>query len=447
MAEKKYVSLSKLSLYDEKIKAKIAADDASTLAEAKSYSDSLGSNYDAAGAAATVQTNLEAKIATAQSAADAADAKAAAAQSDVDALETYVGTIPETASATDVVGYIDEKTAGIATDAALESLTNRVTAAEKDIDAIEDDYLKTADKTEVVASITSEANRAKAAEEANATAIKAIADDYLKAADKASLESAIATAKAAGDDAQADIDAFMAAAEVGDAAVDTLKEIQDYIESDGAAAAQMTANIASNATAIEGLTTRMGTAEGAIDAVEEDVAENATAIAELQAKFGDGEGSVSDMIADAVAAEKAEREAADAEVQADADQGIADAAAALAAAQAAQSAADAAKAKADANETALAGKAATADLTALTTRMTTAEGEIDTLQSEMDAVEALAAANKAAHEANASAIALKASQADLEAEITRAKAAEEANAAAIAEFVEVSEEEINALFQ
>lgn len=37
--EKKYVSLSKLDLYDEKIKEKIATDDAVVLSSAKTYSD------------------------------------------------------------------------------------------------------------------------------------------------------------------------------------------------------------------------------------------------------------------------------------------------------------------------------------------------------------------------------------------------------------------------
>ena len=36
--------------------------------------------------------------------------KVDAVQGEVDALETYVGTIPQTSSATDVIGYIDEKT-------------------------------------------------------------------------------------------------------------------------------------------------------------------------------------------------------------------------------------------------------------------------------------------------------------------------------------------------
>lgn len=50
---KKYVSLDKLGLYDEKIKALIGTKDAEMLASAKSYADGLASNYDAAGTAAT----------------------------------------------------------------------------------------------------------------------------------------------------------------------------------------------------------------------------------------------------------------------------------------------------------------------------------------------------------------------------------------------------------
>ena len=52
-------------------------------------------------------------------------------------LSTYVGTIPTTAEATDIVGYIQEKTAGIATDAALSELTGRVKTAEDEIDALQ----------------------------------------------------------------------------------------------------------------------------------------------------------------------------------------------------------------------------------------------------------------------------------------------------------------------
>lgn len=53
---KKYVSLDKLSLYDEKIKKYLADADAAVLAESKEYSNSLADNYDAAGSAATAKT-------------------------------------------------------------------------------------------------------------------------------------------------------------------------------------------------------------------------------------------------------------------------------------------------------------------------------------------------------------------------------------------------------
>ena len=209
---KKYVSLDKLSLYDEKIKKVITDGDAAALASAKTYADGLAVNYDAAGAAATALSDAkayadgkDAAIQAAQKAADdaaaaasVADGKAVAAQNDVDALETYVGVIPEGATATNVVAYVQEKTAGIATDAALEELTGRVTQAEKDIDAIEADYLKAADKTELEGKIT-EANTAVATEQARAEGeeaklagrIKAVEDDYLKAADKTELANAI----------------------------------------------------------------------------------------------------------------------------------------------------------------------------------------------------------------------------------------------------------------
>ena len=48
---------------------------------------------------------------------DDAQSAADAAQSDVDALETYVGTIPQGATATTVVGYVDEAVADAASDA------------------------------------------------------------------------------------------------------------------------------------------------------------------------------------------------------------------------------------------------------------------------------------------------------------------------------------------
>lgn len=256
--EKKYVSLSKLTKYDELLKAKMSADDATALASAKEYADSLATNYESAGSVASAKTELQGKIDAVEAKADAASAANTATQSDLDKLEALVGTLPTTATATDVIGYVDEKTAGIATSENLAALTTRVTQAEKDIDTIEADYLKAADKTELSDAITAEATAARAAEQVNANAIKAISDDYLKTSDKTALETSIAAAKKAGDDAQADIDAFLSAAEVGDAAIDTLKEIQEYISTHGEAAATMTSNIAANASAISALDDKVG---------------------------------------------------------------------------------------------------------------------------------------------------------------------------------------------
>ena len=54
------------------------------------------------------------------------------------------------------------------------------------------------------------------------------------------------------------IDAFLAAADTGDKAIDTLKEIQNYIDTHGEAAAKMTTNIGKNATDIKALQDSVG---------------------------------------------------------------------------------------------------------------------------------------------------------------------------------------------
>lgn len=195
MAEiKKYLGTDALSALVGQIKSEDAKvlqaakdEDAKVLQDAKDYSDSLAENYEAAGAAATAlddakayadgkdEAIAEAKKAgtDAQAAAEAADAKAVAAQGEVDALETYVGTIPEDATSTNVVAYVQEKTAGIASSSALEELDDRVSQAETDIDNIEKDYLKAEDKTELEGKITTAQN---AADQAKEDAAK-VADD------------------------------------------------------------------------------------------------------------------------------------------------------------------------------------------------------------------------------------------------------------------------------
>lgn len=390
---KKYVSLNKLGLYDAKIKGVISAADAQVLADAKKYMDDSAKLFEAAGAAATakseaiaaaaqdattkvnaladgavasntaaigaikdgatidsfadVEVALAGKQATgdyatkaeAQGYADAKDAAieaaqaaADAAQGEVDALEVLVGALPEGTSATTVIGYVDAKTAGIATDAALEELNNQVSGLQTVVQGIQDDYLISDDKTELSDAITAEANRAKGIEGGLETRLKAVEDDYLTSTDKEALQTQINTimnnpdAEGAinsineftqyvanhgtiADGFRTDIDQNKTdiAAEVkraGDAEsalsgrLDTLEAIdhEAYIAADTALKTELEGKI--NAKADASVVSDMDAAYKAADT------EMAGQIAALEAKFGNGEGSVADMISDAIDAEE-----------------------------------------------------------------------------------------------------------------------------------------------
>lgn len=168
----------------------------------------------------------EAKTQADKGVADAATAQAAAdaAQDDVDALEGKVGAVTEGKT---VVEMIAEAQAAATYDDT--ALKNRVST-------IEGDYLKAADKTELSNAIGAEKTRAEGIESGLRTDVNAIKADYLKAADKTELAQSIA-------DVKSDVDTFLDAANIGGEAIDTLKEIQDYISSDGTAAAEMTNKI------------------------------------------------------------------------------------------------------------------------------------------------------------------------------------------------------------
>ena len=283
---KKYVSLAKLGVYHEKEVARVAAVVAAAKSEATAYADSLASNYDAVGSAAAVQAKLDEEVTRAKAAEEAAAAAAKKAQDEVDALETYVGTIPEGASSTNVVAYVQEKTAGIATSENLQELTNRVSQAETDIDNIEKDYLKAADKTELSNAIAAEKSRAEGIEGGLETRLAAVEGDYLKAADKTELQGNIDTVSEGLAAVKEDVDFFFKDALKDEANVqkykDTLKEIQDYMDSDANAATEMTASIKQNADDIDAVEGRVGTLEGEMDTVEGKVSTIEGNIASLQ---------------------------------------------------------------------------------------------------------------------------------------------------------------------
>lgn len=331
--DKKYVDLNGLTHYDEKIKVLINEKDAATLQSSKDYADGLAENYDAAGTAESkvkeladgqVKTNTEAiaklnggadtdgsvakAVADAKTALqtniDAVDAKAVAAQTDVDALETYVGTIPTGATATDVIGYVNEKTSGIATDASLNELKTRVTTAEGKITTNEGD-------------ITALQGRADAVE-AKATA-NAAAITTLNGTGTGSVKKQI-------DDAFNDF----ATKVTDDNVVNTYKELIDYCATHSAEAAEMAGDIDKNKTAIDTLSKFVGTlpegtsAASVIEYINSKVAAEesratkaegtlATDIKNLQNAIGKG-GSVSDQISAAVKVESDARAAEDAKL-------------------------------------------------------------------------------------------------------------------------------------
>ena len=470
---KKYVSLDKLGLYNEKINKVISDGDAATLEAAAAAAEALGVNYDAAGAAATAKSeaiaHADAEVAKANAAAAAAqaqadkgvadaataDGKAVAAQTAVDELAEYVGTIPEGATATDVVGYVIEKTSGIATEGAMTELTNRVGTVEGKVATIEGDYLKKADKEELAGDIADvqtalegEAATARAAEEANAAAIKTISDDYLKAADKTELQNNINTVSGA-------VELLTNGVKADE--VDGVNDLIQYVKDHGTEVTGMQGDIAQNASDIAGVAGRMTTAEGKITAVEGAVATKVeqtaydakiaalegadsgldTRLQAVEAKFGDGEGNVEAQIeaAKAAAIEAAASDAAskDAALKTEIE---------TAYKKYADDEDARIESRVDALETASATHALASDLTALAGRVTTAEGEIDTLQSEMDAVEAKALANEGAISTINTELAKKAADADLTAAKDRITALETWHS----NFIEVSEEEINGLF-
>ena len=197
-----------------------------------------------------------------------ADAKKAGtdAQTAVNTLSDKVGTIP--ADKTIVQMIADAQKAATYDDSVVKASIKTNTDAIAKLngaDTVEGSVAKT-----VKEAVAAEQTRAEGKEQANATAIAGV---------------------------KSRVDAFLAAAEVGDAAVDTLKEIQTYITTHGSAADQMVKDIAANKKAVEDEATRAKTAEGT----------NATAISDETTRAK----AVEKANADAIAAETTRAETAE----------------------------------------------------------------------------------------------------------------------------------------
>jgi hypothetical protein len=400
MAEKKYIDLTGLAHYDEKIKAAIDSKDAATLKSAKDYADSLAGNYDAAGTAETkvqelangqVKTNTAAitklngdaktdgsvakAVADAQAGLEtkisAADAKAAGAQTAVDNLKTYVGTIPEGATSKDVVSYVNEKTAGIATDASLGALKKRVDTAEGDIKTAKADITALQGRADAVEGKVAALVGEDAGKSARTIANEELTKQLIPEGAKESLDTLqeiAAWIQKHPDDASA-----------MNAAISALKtKVGDIPE--GATSTTIVAYIKE---LVDAEKVRATGAEGGLD----------TRVKAVEAKLGSGEGSVAKQIEAAVKVETDARVAADSAL----DGKI----------TTAQGAADKAQSDVNALKDVVASKAAAADVTALTTRVTAVEKDVDDLQAAIapdgKVTVAIADAKKAGTDAQAAA--------------------------------------------
>ena len=192
--------------------------------------------------------------AEAKTAAENAQAAADAAQNTADSKTTMAEVEAKGyATKTEAQGYANAK------DTAIAEAKAAGEAAQSDVNALKEKVGTVADGKTVVKMI----------EEAQAAATY---DDTKVKEDIAKNATAIAGVKE-------DVDAFLNAADVGDAAVDTLKEIQEYITTHGAAADEMVKNIAANKKAIE---EEAATARAAEKANATGVSEAKTAAATAQ---------------------------------------------------------------------------------------------------------------------------------------------------------------------
>lgn len=166
---------------------------------------------------------------------------------------------------TEFTGSIAENNAGFVTGGAVHTAIGTINQSISDA------------QTAAEGKVTDLAN---GAVKSNTAAISAM-DAAYKAADKA-LDDKIA-------DVKADVDAFLLAADQGEAAIDTLKEIQAYITSDGEAAQQLAETVSQHGADLAKLDALINLEEGTsgglttkIADMESDISDNAAAIQTLQ---------------------------------------------------------------------------------------------------------------------------------------------------------------------
>lgn len=394
MGEKKYIDLTGLTHYDEKIKAVIDSKDAATLKSAKDYADSLAGNYDAAGTAETkvhelangqVKTNTEA-IAILNGGANTDGSVAKAVADAKTGLETKI-------SAADAKA--------VAAQTAADNAKNAADAVDAKIGAVPEG-------STVIAEIQKVKDAAYNDTEVRGL-IKTNADNITNLSGRAdAVDGKVSTlvGEDAGKSARAIANEELTKQLIPEGAkesLDTLQEIAAWIQNHPDDASAMNAAIAALKTKVgdipEGATSTTVVAyiKELVDAekVRATGAESGldTRVNAVEAKLGDGDGSVSKQIEAAVKVETDARVAADSAL----DGKI----------TTAKAAADKAQGDVNALKDVVATKAAAADVTALTTRVTAAEKDVDDLQAAIapdgKVTVAIADAKKAGTDAQATA--------------------------------------------
>ena len=240
------------------------------MADIKKFLDQEGVSTLWGKIAAELKAEEEARAAAIKAEADRAKLVEEDLAEDISDLSSYVGTFTHD-TAKSVVEYVNAKTAGIATSGNLEALAQRVTTAEGDINAIEADYLKAADKTELSNAIATEKSRAEGVEGGLETRLAAVEGDYLKSADKTTLQGNIdgvagRVTTLEGDDAGKSVRTIaneeLAKQLIADGAaesLDTLTEIAAWIQAHPEDASAMNA-------AIEALQAKVDTGDKTVSA-------------------------------------------------------------------------------------------------------------------------------------------------------------------------------------
>lgn len=296
MAEtKNFLSLTGLQRYDEKIKALIKS-------QGKDVTDKLIALIGASEKGADAKTilarvaDLETAVgdmsqlpAEVKSLVAAILGEATRAQAAEGALGDRLNVIEGEGEGSIKKALAEAKAYADGKDAAIAAAKKAGDDAKRDVDALEAKVGTVAEGKTVVQMIseaqtaaTYDDTQVKADIAANKSAIDAVKADYLKASDKTELTNTINANKNILDEVKEDVDAFFANADLTAQAKDTLKEIQEYINSDATAAAEMTASIQNNSSEISALKTKVGvipegaTATDVVGYVDEKVAEEKT---------------------------------------------------------------------------------------------------------------------------------------------------------------------------